>query len=389
VGSVKRHANGRWRARYRDESGREHARHFPRKIDADRWLSTVQADMLRGTYVDPRAGRVTFREYAERWRTIQVHRPTTRAQLDTHFRRHVYPVLGDRPIGSIRRSEIQGWIRRLTTTGDGRRALAPSTVEVVYRYVVAVFRAAVADKVLVDSPCVDIKLPRGKPRRVEPIPTEAVMGLVDAVDSRYRALVVLGAGTGLRQGEAFGVELDQVDFLRRQLVVRQQLVVVANERPKIAPPKTDGSYRTVPLPRVVLDALAAHLAEFPPAPVDMEDVTGPEPVFRPARLLFTTPDGFPIRRTSFSRVWQPARTRAGLPDSVTFHDLRHYYASLLIRHNESVKVVQARLGHSTAAETLDTYSHLWPDSEDRTRLAVDEVLGANPAADSLRTGGAP
>jgi integrase len=60
---------------------------------------------------------------------------------------------------------------------------------------------------------------------------------------------------------------------------------------------------------------------------------------------------------------------------VTFHDLRHDYASLLIRHGESVKVVQKRLGHESAVETLDTYSHLWPDSEDRTREAVDEVLG--------------
>jgi hypothetical protein len=50
-------------------------------------------------------------------------------------------------------------------------------------------------------------------------------------------------------------------------------------------------------------------------------------------------------------------------------------ASLLIRHGESVKTVQARLGHASASETLDTYSHLWPDSDDRTREAVDQVLG--------------
>ena len=74
-------------------------------------------------------------------------------------------------------------------------------------------------------------------------------------------------------------------------------------------------------------------------------------------------------------MWRPAVKRAGL-EGVTFHDLRHYYASLLIRHAESVKVVQARLGHATAAETLDTYSHRWPDSENRTREAVDVVLGA-------------
>jgi integrase len=74
---------------------------------------------------------------------------------------------------------------------------------------------------------------------------------------------------------------------------------------------------------------------------------------------------------------------AGAPKDTTFHDLRHYYASLLIRHGESVKVVQKRLGHATAAETLDTYSHLWPDSEDRTQEAIDSVLGI--PADSLRT----
>ena len=69
------------------------------------------------------------------------------------------------------------------------------------------------------------------------------------------------------------------------------------------------------------------------------------------------------------------------------HDLRHFYASLLIRHGESIKVVQARLGHATAAETLDTYSHLWPDSDDTTRTAVDSALKITSVADPLRTVG--
>jgi integrase len=69
---------------------------------------------------------------------------------------------------------------------------------------------------------------------------------------------------------------------------------------------------------------------------------------------------------------------AGMPDKATMHDLRHLYASLLIRHGESVRVVQERLGHASASETLDTYSHLWPDNEDKTRAAVDAVLGAQP-----------
>jgi integrase len=80
-------------------------------------------------------------------------------------------------------------------------------------------------------------------------------------------------------------------------------------------------------------------------------------------------------------VWRDAVKGAGAPHGTGFHALRHFYASLLIRHGESVKTVQARLGHASAVETLDTYSHLWPDSNDRTRAAVDAVL----LADSART----
>jgi integrase len=71
---------------------------------------------------------------------------------------------------------------------------------------------------------------------------------------------------------------------------------------------------------------------------------------------------------------------AGLPEGTGFHELRHYYASLLIASGASVKVVQARLGHKSAMETLDTYGHLWPDSEDQTRKAVDEALGGLAAS---------
>jgi len=86
-------------------------------------------------------------------------------------------------------------------------------------------------------------------------------------------------------------------------------------------------------------------------------------------------EGKPITRQAFGHVWRPAARAAGLPAGTGMHSLRHYYASLLIRYGESVKTVQARLGHASASETLDTYSHLWPARYDRTREAVDSVLG--------------
>lgn len=354
-----------WVTRWRDEAGQQRKKSFTRKGDADRFAATVEADKLRGTYVDPRAGKVTFQDYAEQWRAGQVHRPTTTAHVETMLRRHAYPVLGDRALASIRPSEVQAWVKRMSTDSDDRKALSPATVGVVHGIAAAVLKAAVRDRLLTGSPCEGIKLPKREPRKVVPLSTEAVRALVETVPDRYAALVILAAGTGLRQGEAFGLTLDRVDFLRRTLTVDRQLVLVPGRAPFHAPPKTSASYRTVPLPQVVAEALAEHLRAFP---------------VEPGALLFTTPNGEPLRRTGFSaNVWRPAAKRAGL-EGVVFHELRHYYASLLIRHAESVKVVQARLGHATAAETLDTYSHLWPDSEDRTREAVDVVLGSGAPA---------
>jgi integrase len=265
---------------------------------------------------------------------------------------------------------VQAWVWRL------EQHLAPSTIEVVYSFLAGIFRAAVRDRLIVASPCTGVRLPKPAPKRVEPLATERVEALIAAMPERYRALVVLAAGTGLRQGEAFGLELAAVDFLRRTLEVRQQIVTMPGQVPYLAPPKTPASYRTIPLPQVVVDTLAAHLVAFPVVEAELLDTTvKPEPRRRPAALIFTGPSGQPVRRTKFSTIWRPAAAAAELGEGATFHDLRHYYASLLIGHGESVKVVQKRLGHKSAVETLDTYSHLWPDSEDRTREAVDKLLG--------------
>ncbi len=368
MASIIKRPDGRWRARYRDAEGKEHARHFGRKVDGQRWLDEVTASVVTGQYVDPRAGRITFQDYAEAWRQSQVHRPSSAAHVETMLRRHAYPSFGGRQLASLRPSDVQSWVKKLGTDSDGRKALAPATVGVVHGLVAAIFKAAVRDRKLPSSPCDGIKLPKREPRQIVALTTPAVLALTASVPPRYAGLITLAAGTGLRQGEAFGLTLDRVDFLRRTLTVDRQLILLAGQQPQHGPPKTRASYRSVPLPQVVLEALAEHLRQFP--------VGGDG-------LVFTTDSGGPLSRTRFSAsVWRPATKRAGL-DGVVFHELRHYYASLLIRHGESVKVVQARLGHATAAETLDTYSHLWPDSEDRTREAIDAVLGAS--ADLVRT----
>lgn len=345
----------RWRARYRDPDGRERSRTFGRRVDAERWLSTIETDILRGAYIDPAAGQVTFAEYANAWRSVQVHRPSTEDLVERHLRRHLVPFFGHRPLGSVRPTEVQGWVK------DRSAVLAPRTLELSYRFLSAIFKAAVEDRLVATSPCRGIRLPKAARTEVVPLETEQVVALTQAVPNRYKGLVLFTAGTGVRQGEAFGLGLPKLDMLRRTVRIDQQIVWIPRRGALVGPPKTQASNRTIPLAQVTVDSLAAHLAAYPPA--------------GEAQLVFTSAQGEPIRRSTFGDVWRAAVRRAGLPSGTTFHDLRHYYASLLIRHGESVKVVQARLGHASATETLDTYSHLWPDAEDRTRAAIDSVLG--------------
>jgi integrase len=205
--------------------------------------------------------------------------------------------------------------------------------------------------------------------------TDQVLALADVVPHRYRVLIIVGAGTGLRPGELWGLTVDRVEFLRSQLHVNQQLVWVRGEGVRLTPKlKTKTSYRTLPLPEAVKNALAQHLAEFAPHP-DLG-------------LIFTNQWGGPIQQYPFSQLWETAKRKAGLPAWATPHDLRHYYASLLIASEASIKVVQARLGHSSAKVTLDTYGHLFHDEEDRTRRAVDDAFSGRAIGsteDSVRT----
>lgn len=362
-----------WRARYFDAASKEHAKHFPQKKLAQRWLNEVTASVVTGQYVDPQSSKVSFRAYADTWLAAQVHKDATAVLYKGHLERHVYPAFGDVPLGSILTTTVQGWVKRLGT-GDpdsGRKGLAPATVGVVYTVVASIFRAAVHDRKLASSPCTRIKLPTVEKTRIRPLTTAQVDMLADTVPAELRALVILSAGTGMRQGEALGLTRDRLRLLGKNpaVTVDRQLVTKVGGLTDFAPPKTEASNRTIPLPRVVVAALNEHLANY-----DIGD----------GELLFTWL-GHPLTRQKFGHIWRPIAKTAGLTDETGtgMHALRHYYASLLIRYGESVKTVQARLGHKSATETLDTYGHMWADSDDRTREAVDSVLGIS--ADSLRT----
>ena len=348
---IRKSAAGRWQVRYRDPSGGERARNFRRKADAERFLVTIEADKLRGTWTDPRLGKITVAEWVPTWEASRVHlRPSTRASSESLLRTHVLPYFGDLRIGSVIPTQVQGFIAHLESQG-----LAPSTIRQTYLLVAGIFASAFESDLIARTPCRGIKLPARAQREMRFLDAAEVDKLAGVIDDPYRALVLSAAYTGCRFGELAGLRLDRLDLLRRNLTVVETLSEVRGQV-RLAPPKTGAARRQIALPRFLCDELARHLAEWP------TERDG---------FVFEAPEGGPLRRTNFRRrSWLPA-VRASVGEPLRFHDLRHTHAALLIGEGEHPKVSQSRLGHSSIQVTLDTYGHLFEGLDEAAADRLD------------------
>lgn len=376
---TERHGVGlRYRARYVGPDGTEKSKSFPdkQKRKAEVWLSNIEADVSRGDYIEPAAGKVTFGQYVSRWLATQTTDPSTRQAVEMRLRLHAVPYLGTRPLASFQPSHIRLWMRALEDTG-----LSAAYRRGIFAHVSTVFTSAVEDRVIRDNPCRSrsVKAPRLDPHKIKPWTAHRLTAVRSALPDRYRALIEPTAGCGLRQGEVFGLALEEVDFLSGVVHVVRQVKVVRN-RPVFAPPK-GGKVRDVPLPKSVALALTAHLTQYPAIEVTLPWKT-PESTPVTASLIFTSPTGRVINRTQFNkRVWRPTLLAADVPIGREngMHALRHFYASVLLDAGESIKALSEYLGHHDPGFTLRTYTHLMPASDARTRAAVDRLFGHEAA----------
>lgn len=354
AGNIAKRADGRWRARYRDEPGREHSRHFARKIDAQQWLDQVTTTVVSGTYADPQAGRITFAAFFGEWSTRQVWAPGTVLAMSLAARS--VPFAG-KPIKQVRRADVETWVKQMVAAG-----LAPGTVKTRYVNVRSVFRAAVKDRVIGSDPTDGVRLPRGRRAEVAmSIPTPEQVGLLMAVaDPQFQLFIGLCAFAGLRLGEAAGVQLGDIDFLRKSLKVSRQVQRVNGGAIDVRAPKY-GSERVVYLADSLADVLTQHVAAHGTCGAD--------------RWLFAGDAEDPPHQNTVGYWWRRTLHEAGL-GGIKLHDLRHFYASGLIAAGCDVVTVQRSLGHAKATTTLNTYAHLWPTAEDRTRKAAESIMAA-------------
>ena len=343
-----RHGRGkRWLARWVEPDGRERSQACASKDEALAVLARVETDKRAGTYVTP--STVTFREYAEAWRARQAHHaPSTAAQVKSRLQNHAYPAFGDVQLARVTRGMVQDLV--------AQSGLAPSTVKVLYTYVSAVFDSAVEDRVIAVSPCRRITMPRADDAAVTPLTVEEVAQIADAVPGPLRAMVWLGAGSGLRPGELRALTVDRVQG--GVLVVDRQLASGSTRDGLVwGPLKRPGSRRRVPLAESTQAVLEQHLRERPPGPLG---------------LVFTARSGGPLSRSHLQYAWREA---AGRPKGEGWHELRHHHASLLISAGLSPRAVADRLGHADPSETLNVYSHLWPTDESSILDAIEAAHG--------------
>lgn len=360
MSSVDKMANGKWRARWRTPDGASRSKNFTRKIDAEQFLTGTEHRKLVGEYVDPQAARITFEEYASGWlnRKRATTRPGTAATFESHLRKHITPAFGRYALSDITREGVKDFAGTLS----GK--VAPTTARAVVFTLAAVLREAVDDNRISRNPAERIKVGAKTSRQVDPMHIASVSGkvpaLADAMPERWSAAVLLMATVGLRLGECLGLTVDRVDFLRKTIRIDRQLTNTAGQS-GFGAPKTNAGRRTIPVPQEVVDLLAEHLSRFP---------AGDD------GLIFTLDNGKAVPRSTWSDKYRAACMAAEVDGRTRTHDLRHVAASSLIASGLSVAAVQAALGHHSASETLDVYTHLWPTDEQRTREAMERASAA-------------
>ena len=329
----------RWRARYVDDVGSERTRAFDRKTDAQAWLTEITAKLTTGTYVEPRAGRVTVATMHAAWSASQGHvSAKTVATRKSAWNSRVKPYWGDVPVVDVTTSAVRGWVAKMVTEGAG----VPG-IENAFGLLRQVLGAAVEDRRIPRNPCEGVRLPKRKHADRGYLTHTQVAALVDAVD-RQAEVVRFLAYTGLRWGEMAALRVQDFDMLRRRVNVSRS--VTESGGLVWSTPKT-WERRSVAFPV----ALAAELSALMIGK-GRED------------LVFTDMRGGVLRNSNWrARVFQPAVTKCQKTDesfpSITPHDLRHTAASLAVSAGANVKAVQRMLGHARASMTLDTYADLF------------------------------
>lgn len=353
-GTVRQLESGRYQASYLQDGVRHLApQTFRTKADANSFLANVETDIFRSQWIDPKAGTITVRAYAEKWLAAGVGRgrirPTTEAKYRGLLDRHILPTFGDSQMGKVKVAHVRDW-------NDALAAEAASTAAGAYRLLATIFNSAVRDEIILRSPC---KVEGASREHARERPTATVaecQAAVDAVPEETRCAVLLAAWGQLRRSEVLALQRRDIDLTAGTVSVARAWLVMENGKTLLHDePKSAAGRRTIHLPDNVQKALKAHLSAY----VGIHKTA----------WLFPGGNGDPMHPRTFARIWARAREQVERPD-LRFHDLRHSGLTWVAQAGATTAEIMRRAGHASPV-AASRYQH----AADQRDKALAEALG--------------
>lgn len=364
----------------RDENGRRIQRWrggFATKKEAEDELAKVLESINTGSYVEP--SKLKAGDYLLEWvASLGDVRPSTRASYEQNLTKHVKPGIGHLPLQRLTALHLDGLYRSLLQPekkpGEKlAKPLSPRTVQYVHVIVHRALKDAVRKNLLLRNVADAASPPKPQRQEIRRWAAAELGRFLNAVeDDRLYAAWRMLAMTGMRRGEALGLRWSDVDLAAGTISIRQTLIAPGYKL-ALSTPKTAKGRRKVAIDTATVEAMRAHrkaqleerLAFGPDYPVTLETF---------GDLVFRKADGQPVNPVAFGKRFERTVANLDVP-RIPLHGLRHTWATLALSQNVHPKIVSERLGHSTIAITLDTYSDVLPGLQEEAAATVAALVG--------------
>lgn len=382
-GSITRRNDGRWMGQVsvgRDkEAGRLIRQTFygrTRQEVAEKLSMTVTA-ASQGLVAPTRT--LMLGEWLERWHVTYAKPKVRQSTWESYgqlIRLYIAPALGGVRLRDLRPEHLQRFYLDQLDSGAILRegGLSPRTVQYLHAVLHQALKQAVREALVTRNVADAVSPPRQIRHEVHPPTAQDMRKLLEAARGhRLNALFLLAWATGARRGELLALRWSDTDLDKGTVTITRNLIRTKAQGLVFTEPKTSLSRRTVPIPDVARRELRAHKAR------QNEERLLVGSAYKDGALVFALADGAPVDPSTASHTFNRVLEKAGLPH-YRFHDMRHAFATALLELGEHPKIVQTLLGHSTIAQTLNTYSHVTPGLTERAvaRLgdAMETALGS-------------
>lgn len=352
----------KWEFDYKDLKGRRQIKKgFKTKAEAEKAQLKKMDELEKG--LCPADSKTTFREAAEIFMELHAKvncKPSTQESYQGYLKNHINPFLGDLKLNEISPLLIKEFIKQMVETG--RRN---STVNKYTRLISEIYNFMIDSDVAVRNPLARIKsLKETKNDKIRALCTEEVQALLaktKIVYPDFYPLLFAAIFTGMRQGELLALTWDSINWITKKITIDKNFT-----HGRVGTPKTN-KIRYIDMSNELAKVLKQWKLACPPSEYN---------------LVFPNGEGqYQDSHNMLKRRFKPSLQRAGI-DTIRFHDLRHTYASLLLANGAPMKYVQHQLGHSSITMTMDLYTHLLPEVNDKCVNLLNSIVEISTKQDN-------